>query len=134
MMKFETSLTTRFCESDYMGHISNISYFIYFEVARVNFLSGLGISTVDEHWDFIIASIKCDFVKQIYVNRTIQIETQVKRIGNKSISLAHRLYNEQGELAASVDEVVVRFNRGSQSSVPLEPDMMEKLQPYLAEE
>jgi acyl-CoA thioester hydrolase len=127
---YESSLVTRFCESDYMGHISNVSYFIYFETARVNFLCDLNITKVDPSWDFVVASIKCDFMKQIFPLQKIHIHTQVLRIGNKSISLEHKLVSEEGETLASVEEVIVRFNKGSQSTQKLDDSMIEKLRLY----
>ncbi|WP_165842237.1 acyl-CoA thioesterase [Paenibacillus xerothermodurans] len=129
-MIYETSLVTRFCESDAMGHISNVSYFIYCEAARVNFLTELNISKVDETWDFVVASIKCDFLKQMYPHQKITILTQVLRIGNKSISLQHQLQSEDGEILAVVQEVLVRFNRGSQSTQLLNQSMIDKLRLY----
>lgn len=35
-----TEIRTRYCESDALGHINNVSYFIYFEQARVDFFAG----------------------------------------------------------------------------------------------
>lgn len=37
-MAYETAVKVRFCETDALGHISNISYFIYLEEARTDFL------------------------------------------------------------------------------------------------
>lgn len=133
-MIYETSLVTRFCESDYMGHISNISYFIYLETARVEFLCDLNISKVDESWDFVVASIKCDFVKQMYPRQKIKMATRVLRIGNKSISLEHQMLTEEGEILAKAEEVIVRFNRSTQSTQALDDSMIEKLRLYEKQE
>ncbi|MBP1155360.1 MULTISPECIES: thioesterase family protein [unclassified Paenibacillus] len=129
-MIYESSLVTRFCESDYMGHISNISYFIYLETVRVDFLCDLNISQVDESWDFVVASIKCDFVKQMYPRQRIKSATRVLRIGNKSITLGHKLLSEEGETLATAEEVIVRFNKSTQSTQSLDESMIEKLRRY----
>jgi acyl-CoA thioester hydrolase len=127
---YENSLVTRFCESDYMGHISNISYFIYYEQARVDFLCHLKIAKVDDTWGFVIASIKSDFLKQMYPLQKINIATQVLKIGNKSFSLGHKLFSDEGDILASVEEVIVRFDRASQSTQKLDDSMIEKLRLY----
>jgi acyl-CoA thioester hydrolase len=130
-MYYESSLVTRFSESDLMGHISNVSYFIYFEVARTNFLSSLEITKADETWAFVVASLKCDYKQQTYVNQTINLRTQVQRIGSKSLSLVHHILSEDEELLAIGEEVLVRFNHQTQKSEVLEIRSTEVLKEYL---
>jgi acyl-CoA thioester hydrolase len=130
---YETAVTTRFCETDYMGHISNINYFVYLEDARVDFIVGLGLSRVDETWGFVIASVKCDFVKQMYAGQKLTVTTQVLRIGTKSFSLEHLILSEDGETMARGEETIVRFDRGTQQSLALDDVMIASLKPYLKE-
>jgi acyl-CoA thioester hydrolase len=113
-----------------MGHISNISYFIYYEQARVDFLCDLKIAKMDETWGFVLASIKSDFLKQTYPLQKINIETQVLKIGHKSFSLGHKLLSEAGDILASGEEVIVHFDRASQSTQKLNDSMIEKLRLY----
>lgn len=130
-MVHETSLETRYYETDMMGHISNTSYFLYIEVARVDFLVDLGLAGLDRPWGIIVASVKCDFLKQLFAKQHILLRTQVSRIGTKSAVLEHQILSEDGETMALGESVIVHFDKASQRSIPLDQEMIDKLEQYL---
>ncbi|MFC5712320.1 acyl-CoA thioesterase [Thalassorhabdus alkalitolerans] len=119
----------RVSETDALGHVSNISYFIYLEEARVELFRNLGIMEEIGRWPFILASTTCDYIQQSYFGQHLEVESSVSRIGNSSFHIDHEIYGEQG-LTAKGKAVVVHFDFDEQKTKPLTPDMIETLKSY----
>ncbi|HEY8529702.1 MAG TPA: thioesterase family protein [Paenibacillaceae bacterium] len=130
-MFHETSLKTRYYESDIMGHINNTSYIGYLEVARADFFHDTGITRDGEPVKFVVASVRCDYLRPLYPRQTVRIRSWVTRIGNKSFTMKHEMLTEDGTVAARAETVMVRYDKDSQTSLPLEPEIASRLRPYL---
>lgn len=76
----------------------------------------------------LIVGIKLE--KEMYVKQRIVIKTRVARIGGKSVVLEHRIVSEDGETLAVGESVLVRFDKNTQMSLPLEAEIVEKLEKY----
>ncbi|UOQ92494.1 acyl-CoA thioesterase [Halobacillus shinanisalinarum] len=125
----QIEIWVRFCETDLLGHVNNNNFFVYMEDARIRFFNDLGL--VKEDWNFILASIKCDFLKQVYFNQTLVIKSGVAKIGNSSFHLEQEMYEkESGELVAKGSSVIVQFDFEQQKSASLTVDMRKQLETY----
>ncbi|MCM3005349.1 acyl-CoA thioesterase [Priestia koreensis] len=130
-MKHLTSITTRLQETDALGHINNISYFIYFEEARIDFFKTLGFADSASNWHYILASTQCNFRGQTYFDEKITIETTVKNIGNTSMNLHHVIRREEtGEVLADGQAIVVYFNFIHQKSERIPEGLRQMLARY----
>lgn len=110
-MVHEIPVKVRFSETDALGHISNISYFIYLEEARTELFADLGFGRDINNWKIILASASCDFVSQGYYNQKLVVQTAVSRIGNSSFQVVHEIKDaESGELIAKGQASAVHFN------------------------
>ncbi|MFC4320395.1 acyl-CoA thioesterase [Litchfieldia salsa] len=131
-MKHELDISVRFCETDALGHVNNVSYFIYLEDARVKFFEMLGTSSDLSDWKFIVASIKCDFVGQGYFNRNLTVTTRVSKVGNKSFELEHNIFEKStNRLIATGSVVMVYFNFDMQRSEPIPEVLRGQLNQFL---
>ncbi|HEU5140147.1 MAG TPA: thioesterase family protein [Bacillales bacterium] len=133
-MQHETNLTVRFGETDLLGHVNNASYFSYLEHARVEFFKAL--SSDDDYqydqWQFILATIKCDFLAQAYFDQDLTIGTKVSRVGNSSFTLEQPIYDEKtGTLIAKGESVIVHFDFEEQSSKPVPEALRKKLDKFI---
>jgi acyl-CoA thioester hydrolase len=125
-MAHEIPIKVRFCETDALGHISNISYFIYLEEARTEFFEHLGFQTEIDDWQVILASASCDFVNQGFYKQKLKVVTEISKIGNSSFSLAHRIEDaETGTIIANGKASAVHFNFETQRSERI-PDHIRK--------
>ncbi|CDQ20499.1 acyl-CoA thioester hydrolase [Halobacillus karajensis] len=125
----EIEVNVRFCETDLLGHVNNNNFFIYMEDARIRFFKDLDL--VGEDWNFIVASTKCDFIKQVYFNQTLRICSHVVKVGRSSFHLEQEMFEkETGELVARGLSVIVQFDFEKQKSVALTPDMKKSLSSY----
>lgn len=131
-MVYEIPVKVRFCETDALGHISNISYFIYLEEARTDFFAELGFGRDLNNWKIILASISCDFISQGYYDQKLIVLTEVSRIGNSSFQLVHKIKDaESGQLIAKGQADAVHFNFDTQKSEDLPEDKRQQLERYL---
>jgi acyl-CoA thioester hydrolase len=129
------TVNIRFCETDALGHVSNTSYFIYLEEARIRMFEELGYGSNIKDWCFILASAKCDFVNQAFFGQRLKIETNVARIGNKSFQFVHRILDEKtGRLIALGEATTVYFNFQTQKSEPIPEYLRKQLERYLISE
>ncbi|UII58422.1 acyl-CoA thioesterase (plasmid) [Cytobacillus spongiae] len=118
------TVTSRFCETDALGHINNITYFIYLEEARIKFFEALGFELDTTDWRFILASTKCDFVSQGYFNQELKVTTCLSKIGSKSFQLEHDiLCGKTDQLIARGSAVMVYFDFLQQQSLMI-PELL----------
>ncbi|MBP3038550.1 acyl-CoA thioesterase [Bacillaceae bacterium Marseille-Q3522] len=128
----EYQLTTRFSETDALGHINNTSYFIYLEDARIGCLGSLGYQLNSSNWHYVVASVKCDFTQQAYFNENLTIQSYVSNIGTKSFQLEHDIIrSETKQLIAKGSAVVVYFNFETQQSEELPKLLRKRLETLL---
>ncbi|MDE5413879.1 acyl-CoA thioesterase [Alkalihalobacterium chitinilyticum] len=129
-MKHEIQVKVRACETDGLGHVSNISYFIYLEEARVEFFK-LFTSEMDmKSWNFILAHTGCDFVNQAYFDEILTVATSVEHVGNSSFEVSHHIYNRHQQLIAKGKAIVVYFDFEDQKSKPIPEPIKEKLNQF----
>lgn len=128
-----TEIVTRYCESDALGHINSVSYFIYLEQARVNFLLENHIISSLKDWPFILASTHCDYKQQMYINDRIAVKTFIKEIGRSSFTLGHEFFrqDENESLLAYGEAVLVYFDFEQQKSISLPEKMRNKMEKFL---
>jgi acyl-CoA thioester hydrolase len=110
---------------DAFGHVNNVVYFRWFESARVAYLNDTGLQSLMSQANLgpILASIKCDFRRQLNFPDTVRVGARITRIGNKSVSMEHAIYSDALQaIAATADSVVVLFDYARQGScmVPVE--------------
>lgn len=114
----------RFCETDAGGHVSNTSYFLYFEEARTKFFEAIGFGPNKRSIHFIVAQTECDFRVQAFAGQILTVNTKVSRIGTKSYTMMHEITDAKTrELIATGSAVIVCYNFEAQESVEI-PDKL----------
>lgn len=127
----EIEVYVRFAETDALGHVNNTSYFLYFEESRSKFFKTVFPDRVNSI-NFILASIKCDYLGQAFAAQTLKVCTKVKEIGNKSFRINHTLKEIDTEKTIAKGEaVIVCFNFSEQKTVPIPNVLRENLENYL---
>ena len=94
------------------GHINNVAYFKYIQASRVNYweVSGLAASFSETKIGPILLSTSCKFIKPLHYPGNIIVTASVTFIKNTSFGIHHRILNEQNELAAEAQDVIVTFD------------------------
>ncbi len=129
----EVELRVRFAETDAQGVVYYANYFVWFEVARVNFLRSLGFSYAEAEKagiGFVIAEASCRYLAPARFDELIKIKTWVEEIKNSSFTLAYEVLNgETGQLLAQGRTVQVFVDmKGNRRPIPIPPSLKEALE------
>src|SRR4051812_49060189 len=117
-------------DQDAFGHVNNVIYFRWAESARIAYLIDTGLHGLLSVANLgpILASLKCDFLKQLNFPDTVSIGARITRLGNKSLSMEHAIYSTAAvDIVAKLDSVIVIFDYGQQKSCPIPEEVREKI-------
>ncbi len=88
---FNLGIEVRWRDLDAFNHVNNASYLGYIEEARVRWFKSLGADWANETSAPILAAITVNYRKPIGWPETLRVELLAERIGNKSLTLGHRV-------------------------------------------
>jgi acyl-CoA thioester hydrolase len=122
LFRFCLSLPIRYDDIDALRHLNNVSYLLYMQQARVDYLVTLGL------WDgvdfgeigVILRETTCYFHAPGYLGETVRVWARVSHLGSKSFHLEYRLETERGEIATG-RSVQVCYDYAQARSIPI-PD------------
>ena len=113
-------------DQDAFGHVNNVIHFRWMESARIDYFgrAGLGHMMSSEGQGPILASIKCDYRRQLTFPDTVLISTSITSIGRTSLKMAHRIYSTaQKAIAGEGDSVIVMFDYATQKPVAVSDEI-----------
>lgn len=124
MEGFNTELSLRidWSEMDLYGHVNNVSFFKYIQAARVNYWEKIGLNHMHSQQNIgpILASTGCQFKKPLFFPGQITVKSKVGFVKTTSFSIQHLVLNEQNEIAAEAEDVIViyDFNKNEKAGIP----------------
>ncbi|RKQ37938.1 acyl-CoA thioesterase [Oceanobacillus halophilus] len=127
--EFWIPIKIRFSETDMYGHVNNVSAFIYFEEARIDFLYAKGLHHLMEEdgGAVMVADQQCDYRRQIFFNETIRLYVKIAHVGRTSFDLHYMAVNAKGEVALTGRGRVVYIDLSSSKPKALNDKIREKL-------
>jgi acyl-CoA thioester hydrolase len=76
----------------------------------------------------ILASVKCDFRRQLTYPDTLLISASIASIGRTSLKMVHLVYSAaQKEVAAEGDSIIVMFDYTSQRPILVADDIRARI-------
>ncbi|MCP4171617.1 MAG: acyl-CoA thioesterase [Fuerstiella sp.] len=125
-----TSLPVQWGDMDAFGHVNNVVYIRWFESARIDLLAswpsevtmdGKGIGP-------ILASVKCDYKRQLHFPETVHIGSKAGRMGRSSVDIEHAVFSEQqGRIAATGTSVMVVFDYAANHPVRIPENLRRQM-------
>jgi len=115
-------------DQDLFGHVNNTVYFRWYETSRVEYWYKSGLHELMEPLGLgpILASVQCDYKKQIRYPDTIKVAARIEKMGVSSVTLEHVVYSEsQQAIVATGKSVIVLFNYKEQHPIPIEGEIRE---------
>src|SRR5699024_970885 len=89
----------------------------------------LGISIKDEVFAFMLVSTKCDFISQGYFGQILQVNTEVLKIGTKSLTLVSDILDkESGKVIARSEATIVYINLLDEKTMEIPESFKTRLQ------
>ena len=121
-----TAIQVRFGDTDALGHLNNTSFAFYVELARLDFIEGLG----QRVQSLILAHLAIDFRRQVTFGQVVTVETTVERVGRSSVTLLQRVLADGG-VAADGRSVVVLFDHSAQAPMEIPGELRARLENYV---
>lgn len=126
---FSVDIKIRFSETDMFGHMNNVSPFIYFEEARIEYFKQIGLFN-DLHSKQtvpIVADLQCDYHEQVFFGETIQLYVKTNSIGNSSLDVHYMGLKENGDICLTGRGRMVNVDTTTGKAVPLTNDDKKKI-------
>jgi acyl-CoA thioester hydrolase len=124
--RFTYPIEVRYDDLDPQGHVNNARFLSYFEQARVNYLVHLGLFSKGQSFlevGIILADAHVTFQSPVLFGMQVRVGVRVARLGNKSMSMEYRLFEEvSGTVLATGSTVLVTFDYRNQQTIPI-PDL-----------
>jgi acyl-CoA thioester hydrolase len=121
-----TTLPVQWGDQDAFGHVNNVIYFRWFESARIDLLdvfqsavtmSGSGLGP-------ILASIKCDYRRQLHFPDTVSIGSRITRVGRSSFDIGHAIVShQQNQVVAEGSSVIVIYDYSAKRVTRIPDDL-----------
>jgi acyl-CoA thioester hydrolase len=124
------TLPVQWGDQDAFGHVNNVIYFRWLESARIEYFrqAGLGAMMSNQGAGPILASVKCDFRRQLTYPDTLLISASIASIGRTSLKMVHLVYSAaQKEVAAEGDSIIVMFDYTSQRPILVADDIRARI-------
>ena len=118
------TLPVQWGDQDAFRHVNNTVYFRWFESVRIAYWARIGVDALMKTTNVgpILASVSCDYRRQITFPDTVHLGARVVRIGRSSVAMEYRVVSEAARaLAAEGASTVVVFDYSAAHSTPL-PD------------
>lgn len=114
---FRLDIAVRWRDLDAFNHVNNASYLSYIEEARVLWLKSLDSDWAGAAAAPILAAIQVNYRRPVGWPEALRVELFAERVGNKSLTLGHRIVSASSpeQLFADGHSVLVWVNRDGQS-------------------
>ena len=122
MKKFITALRVRYQETDQMGVVYYANYLVWFEVARTEYLRGLGISykELEKNGIFlVVAESNCIYKSPAGYDDLIEIESEITDIKNSSLIFKYLVRRADKLLAEGKTAHVFVNKSGRPTRIPV---------------
>lgn len=111
----------RWRDLDAYDHVNNATYLTYLEEARLHWLTSLDGTWLGDAMKPVVAATTLNFRRQLQWPGEVVVELAVERLGNRSLTIAHRFVDADGTLYGDGNVVMVWIDPADGRSVAL-PD------------
>lgn len=117
-----TPIQIRFNDVDQMGHVNNAVIMEYLDLGKDAFFSSHGLSPIKSDFTVMVVHYDVDFKAQIHYHDRIQVETEIEKLGNKSLTMMQRVVNTETNVVCVECRTVMAGYRRSTTSSDVIPD------------
>ncbi len=134
--QYSTTIQLRWKDIDQFGHVNNAVYLTYFETARYYY--NRDVNQWDWNQDqYIIASIKVDYLRPIFYPGDIKVFLRIGDIGDKSFVFHYAITFEKNgieKLAATGQSTQVFYDIRNQKTIPIPERIMKQWKAFEKED
>ena len=125
-----TNVKVRYAETDQMGVVHHGNYAQYFEIARLEWLSSLGISykTMEETGVMLpVYELNTQFLKPAVFEDELEIEVKLKELPSVKITFEYLIYNQNKELLTKAFTTLVFMDAKTKRPIRCPKYILDKL-------
>lgn len=118
---FSIPIRIRYCETDMLGHVNNVSYFMYFEQGRIEYFEKLGLTEdlFSKEKVSVVADMECQYIAQMYLKDPLVLHVKVAEIGRSSMDMQYAIVvNDQLKAAGRGTLVLMDTKSGKSTPIP----------------
>lgn len=114
-------ISVRWRDMDSLGHVNNAKYISYLEEARVRWMIGVPGITIGGRITPVVAATHVNYRLPLVWPNDIVVELFVERVGSSSVTIGHRIVdqNDPDRLYSDGHVVAVWIDSQTGQSVPL---------------
>jgi len=131
---FHTTIKVRFSETDALGHVNNVSYFIYFEQARLDYFQELNLMEPllrSPSGMIVTVDLQISYLTQLYFGQKIDVYLRTAQIGRSSLEIEYYIKElESGNIAAIGRGALVYVDRNTNRSAKIPEEIKEIIMNY----
>ena len=101
----QQEVTVAWGDMDALGHVNNVRYFDYFQEARIQWLSSIGLD-LGQKTGPVVIHIACTFLKPVVYPATLTLESRLHSLGRTSLMMDHDLFEKDKIMAQGVCKIV----------------------------
>ncbi len=131
----ETLLKVRYSETDQMGVVHHGNYAQYLELARIDWLSRLGVSykSMEESGVMLpVFTIDFKFKKSAFFDDELTVKTCLEKIPTARIVFDYEIYNQNHELLTIASTTLVFVDTKTRKPILCPPYLLEIIEKELA--
>ena len=130
--KYSCEIPLRWKDIDQFGHVNNANYLTFFEVARFFYCRDV----CNWDWDkdqFIIASIKIDYLRPIFFPNKTKVYLKISKFGEKSFEFDYVVTTEKNgieKIASKGNSVQVMYDLKSTTTISVPQWLRDAIEKY----
>ncbi|WP_439133272.1 acyl-CoA thioesterase [Pseudomaricurvus sp.] len=117
------TITPRFCETDALGHINNVSYAAWLEQGRMSYF----MAHLDKDRNpFMMVKIEINYRNETFHGTDVEVHTHLARLGNSSLTLSQNIYQSGNHVVESAT-TLVNYDFTNKCSLPFNDEQRAQL-------
>ena len=119
----ETEIRVRYKETDNMGVVYYSNYFVWFEVARTEYLRAIGVSyrKIEEKGLYlVVAAANCRYIYPARYDDLVRIQSWIPEIKKSSLKFEYKLFIKKRPIATGETVHVFTDKSGRPKRIPEE--------------
>lgn len=118
----KTPIQIRFNDIDMLGHVNNVMFGHYCDVARKDFFLNSTNYAPDYFKDdkiLILVHTEYDYMMSCFLTDTLFVETGIEKKGERSLHFVQEIVDEKGTVRVRYRSVMSTFDKSTGKSFPL---------------
>lgn len=128
---FRKEIEVIFHDLNALGHVNNVTYFIYLETARVSFFRQLFPYRQTEI-NTIVGSAEIRYLAPAHLGDTLTVGTGISRWGNKSFDFSYHIDNQAGRTVATAKTTLIAVLATTGQSIPIPLELRQVVEAFQA--